>query len=367
MGFILRIFIILLLILASCSKNYTSGTKNTFDSSAILKDTVIENSEYTTIIGVGDIMMGSTYPVNSLPPDDGKYIFDDVSEILSSADVTIGNLEGPLLDKGGSPKVCANSERCVTFRMPVRYAEYLKQAGFDLLCIANNHSNDMGQQGRESTIKTLEENNLGYAGLKSYPKYVLEKNNLKIGFAAFAPNPACCSINNIEEVEKIVKELVEETDIVIVAFHGGAEGLSAQHINRKSETYIGENRGNVYEFAHRLIDAGADIIFGHGPHVTRAIEIYKDRFIAYSLGNFCTYAKFGLSGNLGIAPIIKIFVDKKGEFIKGQIFSIKQIKRGIPVLDRDNKVIKVIKQLTESDFPECEIEISDDGEISKTK
>ena len=67
-----------------------------------------------------------------------------------------------------------------------------------------------------------------------------------------------------------------------------------------------QNRGSVYRFAHEVVDAGADVVFGHGPHVTRALEFYRDRLICYSLGNFATYRRFNLSGPNGIAPIVKV-------------------------------------------------------------
>ncbi len=107
------------------------------------------------------------------------------------------------------------------------------------------------------------------------------------------------------EAEEIVRHLADTCDIVIVSFHGGAEGANYQHVTKDYEMYYTENRGNVYSFAHRMIDAGADVIFGHGPHITRAVEVYNERFIAYSLGNFCTYGRFNLSGPNGIAPVIK--------------------------------------------------------------
>jgi hypothetical protein len=77
--------------------------------------------------------------------------------------------------------------------------------------------------------------------------------------------------------------------------------------------FYGEDRGDVYEFAHSLIDAGADIIFGHGPHVTRAVEVYK-KFIAYSLGNFCTYGGINVSGINGWSPILKSIHKQSGNF-----------------------------------------------------
>ena len=115
---------------------------------------------------------------------------------------------------------------------------------------------------------------------------------MKYGFAAFAPNNGTVSIHDLDEARRLVSQLDSVSDVVIVSFHGGAEGSKHQHVPRRNEIFYGEDRGNVYDFAHSMIDAGADIVFGHGPHVTRAVDIYKNRFIIYSLGNFCTYGPF---------------------------------------------------------------------------
>ncbi|MFA5403479.1 MAG: CapA family protein [Ignavibacteria bacterium] len=361
--------IILILILSVVSINCRQDTNIRKNVDTVkTKDIEIknENEEIVSIIGVGDIMMGTNYPsAGSLPPDDGKYLFDDVKEILKNADITCGNLEGTFLDKGGTPKRCNDSGNCHSFRMPTRYAEYLYDAGFDFMNLANNHSGDMGLEGRESTYRTLEKNEISFAGTLDYPAAILEVEGIKYGFAGFAPNNGTVSLINIKKAKEIISDLKAESNIVIVFFHGGAEGNSAQRVSRYNETYLGENRGNVFEFAHAVIDAGADIVFGSGPHVTRAIELYKDRIIAYSLGNFCTYGKFGLSGATGITPIIKIFINKSGEFVRGEITPIKQIKRGFPVIDTDNTAIKTIKSLTKKDFPDTELNISDEGKIEK--
>ena len=150
-------------------------------------------------------------------------------------------------------------------------------------------------------------------------------------------------------------------------FHGGAEGSGKEHIIRKNEIYFGENRGNVFEFARMAVDAGADIIFGQGPHVTRAIELYKNKFISYSAGNFATYGKFKLSGTSGIAPIFKITLDSKGNFIEGEIIPVKQTKGTFgPFIDENKAVIKEIISLNKSDFPEGNgLSVSEDGKIEK--
>jgi len=357
---------ILLVITFSC-KQTNSIKQVSFsekDSIRNLTDTKSDDS-LISIIGVGDIMMGTNYPsISSLPPDDGKYLFDDVKEILKSADITCGNLEGTLLNSGGTPKVCNDSGgHCVSFRMPEHYASYLKDAGFDFLNIANNHSGDMGLKGRESTVQTLEYYELSFAGTPDYPTSIIKRNGIKFGFAGFAPNKVTCSINDIEKAKEIVSGIKKKVDIVIIFFHGGAEGSSAQIVPKRNEIFLGEDRGDVYEFSHDMIDAGADVVFGSGPHVTRAIELYNGKFIAYSLGNFCTYAKFDLSGVLAVAPIVKIYINKKGEFARGEIFSIKQVKRGIPVLDGSNRVIEIMQSLTKKNFPETDLVIDDDGSI----
>ena len=175
------------------------------------------------------------------------------------------------------------------------------------------------------------------------------------------------SIHDIEGAKAIVKKLDSLADIVIVSFHGGAEGKDHQHLTREKESYYGEDRGNVYEFSHSLVDAGADVIFGHGPHVTRAIEVYNDRFIAYSLGNFCTYARFNLSGPNGIAPIVRVNMLKDGTFIGGKIYPIRQVGSGMPIIDKDKSAIFKIKELTHIDIPETKIDIDDNGNINYLK
>jgi poly-gamma-glutamate capsule biosynthesis protein CapA/YwtB (metallophosphatase superfamily) len=145
--------------------------------------------------------------------------------------------------------------------------------------------------------------------------------------------------------------------------NGGAEGSNHEHLTREYEEFLGQNRGNVYLFAHSAIDAGADIVFGHGPHVTRAVEVYKNRFIAYSMGNFCTYRRFNIQGVSGIAPIIKVFINGSGEFIKGEITATYQDKFTGTKLDPNKRVIKRMQELVREDIPESVIEIKENGEI----
>lgn len=317
-----------------------------------------------SIIGVGDIMLGTHYPSAAyLPPNDGKTILDSVKTYLADADVTFGNLEGTFVDEGGDVKKCKNPNICYAFKMPTRYVRYLVEAGFDVLSIANNHVGDFGESGRRTTASTLKQAGLNFAGLLAYPTTVLERDGLKYGMCAFSPNTGTLDIKDIPAAAKIVAELSTRCDIVIVSFHGGAEGSKMTHVTRKTEIFLGENRGNVYAFSHAMIDAGADIVFGHGPHVTRAVESYKGRFIAYSMGNFCTYGRFNLAGINGIAPIVKVYTTKKGEFLKAKIISTRQKGEGIPVVDPANRVFMEMKKLTQTDFPDTPLRFTEENEI----
>ena len=324
-------------------------------------------SDTLKIVAVGDIMMGSIYPDGKLPPNnDCSPQLSELIPILSSGDITFGNLEGVFTDSKVGVKNCKNPQYCYTFGMPTSFAGCLTEAGFNLISIANNHVNDFGEQGRLSTMETLRNNDIHFAGLTAYcPIDTFTIDNVKYGFCAFSPNMGTVNLRDIPAAEQLARSLADSCDVVIVSFHGGGEGKSYQHVTRQAEIYIGENRGNVYEFAHRMIDAGADILLGHGPHVTRAIEVYNDRFIAYSMGNFCTYDMVSLSGVSGLAPIFKIYTDKTGKFLKGEIHPTHQVKFQPVRIDSQNRVIKVIQDLTRADFPEMSsiIEITNDGEI----
>ncbi len=326
-----------------------------------------DNSKTLTVIGVGDMMLGTNYPSKHyLPPNNGKNMLDSVKHILRDADVTFGNLEGTLAGNKGRVKRCRNPKLCYAFRSPSEYASLYKDAGFDLLSIANNHSGDFGAEGRQITMQKLQENEIAYAGLLSCPTTVIERNGVKYGLAAFAPNSGTVNIRNIENAKKIIQGLDSICDIIIVSFHGGAEGRSKQHVTKKTEYFVGENRGNVYAFSHAVIDAGADIVFGHGPHVTRAMELYNNRLICYSLGNFATYHRFSLTAQSGVAPIVKVSINSKGEFVKARITPIKQIGEGIPRIDYSKKwATKIIQQLTAQDFPNTSLNISNDGLVVK--
>ena len=316
------------------------------------------------IKAVGDIMLGTNFPSPSyLPPSEGRGMLTQISDMLTGADILFGNLEGVILNEGGDPKNCRNPKTCYIFRSPEYMLSRMDEAGFNLFSVANNHAGDFGLPGRINTSRSLDSLGLWWAGNEQRPYTIFRDKGMIYGFAAFAPNKGTPSINNIDSARRTVQHLDSLVDVIIISFHGGAEGSKYTSVPREHEYFYGEDRGDVYKFSHELIDAGADVILGHGPHVPRAIEIYKNRLIAYSLGNFATYGRFNLRGVNGLAPILSFEIGPDGKFLSGRIISAKQVGAGIPVPDPEQQSLNKIKELTKKDFPEVELSFDESGEI----
>ncbi len=316
--------------------------------------TYSQSNNGLSFIGVGDMMFGTHFPsVEYLPPNDNPWpLLQEVALVFAGADVVFGNLEGAFLDEGDVYKRCKDVTKCYAFKTPTRYAPVLEKAGFDFVSLANNHIRDFGPPGLSTTRKLLDSLDIAFAGLIDKPSVIKEINGQKVGLCAFAPNTGTAQIGDIAGAVRIVEELEAKCDYVIVSFHGGAEGRAHMNVTRQTETFYGENRGNVYAFAHAVIDAGADLVFGHGPHVPRSIEIYKNRFIAYSLGNFCTYSRFNLSGPNGLSPVVQVWTNSDGSFVRGKIHAFRQIKGQGTFRDHGKAVVYKMRDLTRMDFPE---------------
>lgn len=322
----------------------------------------IDNRPATVIIaGVGDVMLGTNFPGNGefLPPDDGRGLLAEAAPFLQSADIAFANMEGAISDDAPLEKRCKDLSRCYAFRMPIRYADYLQQAGFAMLSMANNHAWDFGIAGIRDASATLDRLNIAYAGPQQFPWDTINRNGLTIGLAAFAPNKGCMHLLDRQKAVAVVTHLDSIADLVVVSFHGGAEGRDHQHVTGANEYFYGENRGNVQAFARAMVAAGADVVFGHGPHVVRAVELYNDRFIAYSLGNFATYARFNLTGVNGYAPLMQVHTDGTGKFLAAKVISFLQRGEGGPVLDSDQLAFKQIERLTHQDIPNHGLQFED--------
>lgn len=310
----------------------------------------------------GDVMMGTTFPSIMLPANDGRDLFRDAKDVLVSADLTLGNLEGAICNGGRSTK--GTGPNSYAFRTPTSYGHLLKEAGYDFMSMANNHANDFGLEGIESTERVLQQQDILYSGIAGrVESTIIERKGLTIGLCAFGHNSYTLKHTDLNTVGRIVDELVSCCDLVIVSFHGGAEGRTKNHLPYGPETFLGENRGSLRQLAHFCIDHGADIVYGHGPHVVRAMEVYKGRFIAYSLGNFCTPYNVSLTGISGYAPVVEINIRPDGSFIDGKIHSFLQTRGVGPRHDPAESVAREIRSLSLADIPESQATIDVHGNI----
>lgn len=325
------------------------------------------NNEPITIAAGGDIMLASTFPNETrMPPNDGADLLKAVAPIFQAADIAFGNLEGPLVDGGISAK-CGNRPNCFAFRMPTRYGKYLKEAGFDVMSVANNHASDFGDNGRTSTRQVLDSLGIKHAGSDKFQfsTTYLDVKGKKVAFIGFAHNNISLNVNDLASARQAVQTAAKQSDIVVVSFHGGAEGEKAVNVPQRTELFFGESRGNLPLFSRTVIDAGADLVLGHGPHVLRGMEIYKDRLIAYSLGNFATYGWFKLAGPTAETMVLEVKIDAEGKFMSGKINPFVLVDRGILTKDETKSAISTVRRLSQMDFPTTAPKIAEDGTISK--
>ena len=328
------------------------------------------------LVGVGDIMMGTEFPeAGYLNPDLvpgvdlANLIGPELLDLLQSADITFGNMEGSLFDSPADAehKPCKNPKSCYVFRSPEYHGAFLREMGFDVMSLANNHSGDFREAGRDATMATLARNGIAYAGLDipgERTATLILDGGTRVGVLAVSPNWGTVSINDPERAAEIVRDLALRHDIVLVSFHGGAEGRDFTRVPRELEIFYGEERGDVYAFSHAMIDAGADVVLGHGPHVPRAVEVYRGRFIAYSLGNFWTYGRFNLRDLAGVAPVVDLELARDGRLLKARIHSARQHGGGVPMIDATGAAARAVAELTALDFPESGLRIAADGEIT---
>jgi hypothetical protein len=316
-----------------------------------------------SIAAVGDMMIGTDYPEDHLPDDDGVGFLAGVAPWLWSADLAFGNLEGVLVDGGEPGKKCSNPKACYLFRSPSRYAFHYRAAGFDVLSLANNHARDFGEEGRTATMQALAAAGIYHSGREGdFASF--EVKGLRIAVLAYAVTKNSNMLLDYALSEQTVRDFAATHDIVIVSFHGGAEGSDVTRLPFADEEYYGEPRGDVVRFARMVVDAGADLVIGHGPHVVRAMERYNDRLIAYSLGNFATYYGISVAGIKGIAPILVATLDEEGRFVEGEIISTRQLRPAGPSLDPQGRALKMIRGLSIEDFGNSGLEFHPDGRVT---
>ena len=318
-------------------------------------------TEQISMSAVGDVIMG--VPPN-LPPNNGKGFFDDVQSSLR-ADLQMANLEEPLTNDTGVTKCSAATlgSTCFQFRSPPSYANILSEAGFGLVNLANNHAYDFGPAGHTNTRAALDAAGVRYTGPPGMIT-VVDVKGIKVAVIGFAPYPWANDLLNIPKGQDLVRQAKKQADLVVIQVHMGAEGANYTHVKPGTEMYVGENRGDPIAFSHAMVDAGADVIIGHSPHVLRAMEFYKGHLIAYSLGNFAGYHALGYTGVVGVTGILKVTLRKDGSYVSGTLVPTHMVAPGSPRMDPQHQAISMVSGLTKSDFPKTGAQIATDGTIT---
>lgn len=318
-----------------------------------------DSTQLTTLKVVGDIVLPRSFPQET--KQDNTYL-NLLKPYLQGEDLLIGNLEGAITNFPTTYKD-TTKPNLYAFRFSHKSAEVLKKLNFDLLHIANNHTRDFYDQGLSDTKRFCDDNGILTAGLKGQTTY-RDVNGVRFSFVGFHyANPDFFnSLYNIKKAVKLIQSAKENSDVVVVTVHAGAEGLKAADVPRKEEIFLGEKRGNIYGFSRQLIDNGADLIIGFGPHIVRPVETYKGKLIVYSMGNFLGYGgALSTRGNLRYSLIMDIAVDAKGNFVRGKITPLIFDYQGVPQHDKAGNIIKIINKLNQKNFPQNILKVDEDG------
>jgi hypothetical protein len=153
-------------------------------------------------------------------------------------------------------------------------------------------------------------------------------------------------------------------DLLVVTFQGGAEGGRALHVPETAESLGREPRGELRRWARAVIDAGADAVVGHGPHVLRGIEFYRGRPIVYSLGNFLTYRGFNLDGPLGITGVLQLEFAPDRRLRRARLVPMLQHPLSGPEPDPSAAALDLVRRLSEEDFGASAARIEAGGTIT---
>jgi poly-gamma-glutamate capsule biosynthesis protein CapA/YwtB (metallophosphatase superfamily) len=308
---------------------------------------------------VGDIALSTQ---RGLPPGGVTRALAPVSGLLQGSDLTTGNLEGTLSVGGSSKCGGGGGGKCFAFQAPPSSAVQLRRLGFGLVNQANNHSLDFGASGRAQTLSALQSAGIAHTGLPGEITR-LRVNGVRMAFLGFAPYSFDSNLLDTAAAQAMVRQARKQASVVVVFIHAGAEGADALHTPLGSQFYLGEDRGDARGFAHAVIDAGASIVLGSGPHVIRGVQRYRGHLIAYSLGNFVGYHTLAGGGVLSDSGILRVTLDARGRLVAARWISIRLVD-GLPLPDRSDAAARLVGRLSVEDFPSSHYRIGPDGRFA---
>jgi poly-gamma-glutamate capsule biosynthesis protein CapA/YwtB (metallophosphatase superfamily) len=297
-----------------------------------------------TIKAVGDIVLGSDWPENSYPAGFETFATDRLRDVLGYADMIFGNFEGTLTTHGVANKI-PKPGAVFAFRMPPHFATVLKAAGLGVAHISNNHTYDFGETGFRDTLANLAAADILTIGDLDQIA-VRTVNGIKLAWVGFSYSSRQNSMHDLEKLAALVTAGRSQAELVIVSIQAGAEGSDSLKVLDREETFLGENRGNVFVFARRAVDVGADLVLGHGPHVVRGMENYRGKLIAYSLGNFVGYGALSTKRAAALSTVVSITLSNRGELLKFDVMPLRFDEEKFPVADPDQLTCHLINDLS---------------------
>ena len=297
-------------------------------------------------------------------PDDPAVLLGGIAEDLRAPDVMVVNLEGTLGTRGLSKCVRWAVRNCHAFQAPTSYArDVFAATGVDAVSVANNHAFDYGPEGQEDTRAALAEAGVAVTG-GADEVTLLESGGTTVAVVAAAPYGWCEDLRDEASLVALVERASTSADVVVVALHLGAEGTGAAHTPDSTEWYLGENRGNPRHLAHALVDAGADLVVGSGPHVVRGMEFYRGRLVAYSLGNLVGYGgTFQTAGDLALSGLLDVELRADGTFVSGGLLPLRLGRDGTPHRDADGATVRRVRALSGADFGDAAVHLEADGSL----
>jgi hypothetical protein len=287
-----------------------------------------------------------------------------LAPLVADADVLMLNVESAIGRGPVSRQKCApGSTACFAFRSePAAAAALRRLAGAAPLVgnVANNHARDAGVDGWYATMRHLRDAGARVTGADTLATPVPTAWGDTVAFLGFSPWTGPDS-RNTAAVRRHVARAAARWRYVVVSVHLGAEGRGAQHTYNAPEVFLGEDRGNPVAFAHAAVDAGASVVFGHGPHVLRAAEWYGRGLIFYSLGNLLTYGPFTLADPLNRGAIACADLDAAGGVAYAELRPTRQTPPGIVRPDSSGTASALVHALGGEDFPFTSARVSTNG------
>jgi hypothetical protein len=288
---------------------------------------------------------------------------------LAGADLVLLNIEGAI-GSGQVPQKCGpHSTSCFAFRQPANAGGALRRLVDSSVTvvgnIANNHTHDAGNAGRDTTIARLLAAGIQVTGADTIATAVPLSSGDTIGVLGFYTDTTTPDARDLRAVRRHVARAAEQYSIVIVTMHLGAEGPSAQRTRNATERFLKINRGNPVGFADAAFAGGATLVIGHGPHVLRAAEWRGDRLVLYSLGNLLTYGPFKLREPTNRGAVACATIDSAQHVSNAQLRPTMQLWPGVLRADSTNRALTLVDSLSTLDFPRTGAKVESSGAVTK--